>query len=439
VRIPPFQAPRPPELPPVGAEALAEPRGTAGTLAGTFRSLRNHNYRLFFFGQMISLTGTWMQTIGQAWLVLDLTHSPLALGTVTMLQFMPISLLVLFGGVFADRVPKRRVLVLTQTAAMTQAFVLAFLTWSGLIALWQIYVLAAMLGLTNALDNPTRQAFVVEMVGRDDIMNAVALNSSLFNSARLIGPALGGVIIAVVGVAAAFFINGVSFVAVIIGLLLMKPGLLHPAPRSEGGRVLGQLAEGLRYSLRTPPILLILILMAAIGTFGYNFTVVLPLLARNVLHVGSIGFGAMTSAMGVGSLVAALALATLSKASRPTLLIGATAFSILLAAVAASDWYALTLVLLVALGAASIAFTATANSTLQITAPDRLRGRVMSLYMLLFAGTTPIGGQLTGAMAERIGVRPTVAIEAALCAVGIAAALAYLAAHRAPSKAESPA
>jgi MFS family permease len=400
--------------------------------------LRNHNYRLFFFGQMISLTGTWMQTIGQAWLVLDLTHSPLALGTVTMLQFMPISLLVLFGGVFADRVPKRRVLVLTQTAAMTQAFVLAFLTWSGLIALWQIYVLAAMLGLTNALDNPTRQAFVVEMVGRDDIMNAVALNSSLFNSARLIGPALGGVIIAVVGLGTAFFVNGVSFIAVIAGLLLMRPGLLYPATRGGEGRLLEQLAEGLRYSLRTPAILLVLILMAAIGTFGYNFTVVLPLLARNVLHVGSIGFGAMTSAMGVGSLVAALALATLSKASRPTLLIGATAFSILLAAVAASDWYALTLVLLVALGAASIAFTATANSTLQITAPDHLRGRVMSLYMLLFAGTTPIGGQLTGAMAERIGVRPTVAIEAALCAVGIAAALAYLAAHRRADRPEVP-
>ncbi len=234
----------------------------------------------------------------------------------------------------------------------------------------------------------------------------------------------------------AFFINGVSFIAVIIGLLLMKPRLLYPAPRSGEGHLLEQLAEGLRYSLRTPPILLILILMAAIGTFGYNFTVVLPLLARNVLHVGSIGFGAMTSAMGVGSLVAALTLATLRKPSRRTLLIGATAFAALLAAVAASHSYVLTLVLLVALGVASISFTATANSSLQISAPDHLRGRVMSLYMLLFAGTTPIGGQLTGVMAERIGVQPTVGIEAAICAVGIAAALAYLAAHRAPARAE---
>jgi len=424
-----FRVPRPP-VPFVAAEASGQPRGAARILAGTFRSLRNHNYRLFFFGQMISLTGTWMQTIGQAWLVLDLTHSPLALGTVTMLQFLPISLLVLFGGVIADKVPKRRLLVLTQTAAMTQAFILAFLTWSGLVALWQVYVLAAMLGLTNAIDNPTRQAFVVEMVGRDDITNAVALNSSMFNSARLVGPAVGGVIIAVVGVGAAFFINGVSFIAVIIGLLLMRPGLLYPATRGGEGRLLAQLAEGLRYSLRTPAILLILILMAAIGTFGYNFTVVLPLLARNVLHVGSIGFGGMTSAMGVGSLVAALALATLRKPSRWTLFIGAMAFAILLAAVAASHWYALTLVLLVALGAASISFTATANSSLQISAPDHLRGRVMSLYMLLFAGTTPIGGELTGFMAEHIGVRPTVGIEAAICAVGIAAALAYLAAQR---------
>ena len=433
-----FRVPRPP-VPFVAAEASGQPRGAARILAGTFRSLRNHNYRLFFFGQMISLTGTWMQTIGQAWLVLDLTHSPLALGTVTMLQFLPISLLVLFGGVIADKVPKRRLLVLTQTAAMTQAFILAFLAWSGLVALWQLYVLAAMLGLTNAIDNPTRQAFVVEMVGRDDIANAVALNSSLFNGARLFGPALGGVIIAVVGVGAAFFINGVSFIAVIIGLLLMKPDLLYPATRGGEGRLLEQLAEGLRYSLRTPAILLVLILMAAIGTFGYNFTVVLPLLARNVLHVGSIGFGGMTSAMGVGSLAAALVLATLRKPSRRTLFIGATAFAILLAAVAASHWYALTLVLLVALGVASISFTATANSSLQISAPDHLRGRVMSLYMLLFAGTTPIGGELTGFMAEHIGVRPTVGIEAAICAVGIAAALAYLAAQRRTSQAHIPA
>jgi MFS family permease len=434
-----FREPRPPVLPLVAPESVAQPRGAASTLAGTFRSLQNYNYRLFFFGQMISLTGTWMQTIGQAWLVLDLTHSPLALGTVTMLQFLPISLLVLFGGVIADKVPKRRLLILTQTAAMTQAFVLAFLTWSGLIALWQIYVLATMLGLTNALDNPTRQAFVVEMVGRDDVTNAVALNSSMFNSARLIGPAVGGVIIAVVGVGAAFFINGVSFIAVIIGLLLMRPALLHPASRGGEGRLLKQLAEGLRYSLRTPSILLILILMASIGTFGYNFTVVLPLLARNVLHVGSIGFGAMTSAVGVGSLVAALALATLRKPSRRTLLVGATAFAAILAAVAASHWYALTLVLLVALGVAGISFTATANSTLQITAPDHLRGRVMSLYMLLFAGTTPIGGQITGIMAEHIGIQSTVGIEAAICALGIAAALAYLAAHRAPAHANIPA
>ncbi len=432
------QAPRP-AGPLVPTEAVGRPRVAATTFAGTFRSFQSYNYRLFFFGQIVSLTGTWMQTIGQAWLVLDLTHSPLALGTVTMLQFLPVSLLVLFGGVIADKLPKRRVLVLTQTAAMSQAFILAFLIWSGLIALWQVYVLAAMLGLTNALDNPTRQAFVVEMVGRDDIVNAVALNSSLFNSARLIGPALGGVIIAVVGVGAVFFINGVSFIAVIIGLMLMKPALFHTMPRSGDGRLLEQLAEGLRYSLRTPAILFILILMAAIGTFGYNFTVVLPLLARNVLHVGSIGFGAMTSAVGVGSLVAALALATYRKTSRRTLLLGATAFTILLAAVAASHWYALTLVLLVALGVASITFTATANSTLQMSAPDHLRGRVMSLYMLLFVGTTPIGGVLTGVVAERIGVPLTIGIEAGMCALGIAAALAYLAAHRAPARAESPA
>jgi MFS family permease len=322
------------------------PHAAARTFAAAFRSLRSYNYRLFFFGQMVSVTGTWMQTIAQAWLVLDLTDSPLALGTVTMLQFLPVSLLVLFGGVLADKMPKRRVLVVTQTAAMVQAFALAFLTWSDLIALWQIYALAATLGLTNALDNPARQAFVVEMVDSDDVVNAIALNSSLFNTARLVGPALGGVLIAVAGVGTAFFINGVSFVAVIIGLLLMKSHLLRPASRGGEGRVLGQLMEGLRYALQTPAVLFIMILMAAIGTFGYNFTVVLPLLARNVLHVGSIGFGAMTSATGVGSLVAALALATIGKTSRRTLVVGAAAYAILLAAVAGSHWFGLTLVLL---------------------------------------------------------------------------------------------
>jgi len=396
-------------------------------VAATFRSLRNYNYRLFYVGQMISLTGTWMQTIGQAWLVLDITHSPFALGTVTMLQFLPISLLVLFGGVFADRVPKRRVLVVTQTVAMTQAFALALLTWSGLIAVWQIYLLAAMLGLTNALDNPTRQAFVVELVGPKDVTNAVALNSSLFNAARLVGPALGGVAIALVGVSAAFFLNGLSFIAVITGLLLMKPELFYAAPSSGRGPVLGQLMEGLRYAVQTPAVLFILILMAAIGTFGYNFTVVLPLLARTALHVGSVRFGAMTSAMGVGSLLAALTLATLGRPSRRTLVAGAAAFSLLLAAVAASQWYLLTLALLVILGAASIAFTTTANTSLQLTAPGHLRGRVMSLYMLLFAGTTPIGGELTGLVAEHVGVRLTVLMEAGICAAGVGVALAYLA------------
>jgi len=420
----------PPDQPRAAFPEAAAPGAAARTFGSAFRSLRSYNYRLFFFGQIISLTGTWMQTIAQAWLVLDITHSPLALGTVAMLQFLPVSLLVLFGGVLADKLPKRRLLVLTQTAAMAQAFVLAFLTWSGLISLWQIYILAAMLGLTTAIDNPTRQAFVVEMVDRDEVVNAVALNSSLFNTARLVGPALGGVVIAVAGVETAFLMNGVSFIAVIIGLLLMKSSLFHPTPHGGDGHVLEQLTEGLRYSLRTPAIVFIMILMAAIGTFGYNFTVVLPLLARNVLHVGSIGFGTMTSATGVGSLMAALALATTGRASRQTLVIGAAAFAVLLAAVAASQWYGLTLVLLVALGVAGIAFTTTANSSLQLIAPPHLRGRVMSLYMLLFLGSTPIGSQVTGVMAEHIGVQLTVGIEAAICGAGVAAALAYLAAQR---------
>lgn len=430
MRIPPIRVPRQPATLPETAPGAGEP-ARSGSFAATFRSLRNYNYRLFYAGQAISLSGTWMQTIGQAWLVLDLTHSPFALGTVTMLQFLPISLLVLFGGVFADRVPKRRVLVFTQSAAMLQALALAVLTWTGVVALWHVYVLAALLGLTNALDNPTRQAFVVEMVGPEDVTNAVALNSSLFNSARLIGPAVGGVVIALVGVGTAFFLNGLSFIAVIAGLLLMKPELLRAMPPRKTGNVLEELTEGLSYAVRTPDILFILIVMAAIGTFGYNFTVVLPLLARTVLGVGSIGFGAMTSAVGIGSLLSALALAALNRSSRLVLLAGATGFTILLAAVAASTMFALTILLLVALGMASIAFTTTGNTTLQLAAPGHLRGRVMSLYMLLFAGTTPIGGEATGIMAEHIGIRLTLGIEAAICGAGIVAGLAYLAGRRA--------
>ncbi len=398
----------------------------------TFRALRNRNYRLFYIGQSISLSGTWMQTIAQAWLVLQITNSKVALGTVTMLQFLPITIFVLFAGVIADRVPKRNFILCTQALAMAQALVLAALVWSGNVELWHVYVLAFVLGLANAFEQPARQAFVVEMVGKEDLMNAVALNSGMFNGARLIGPAFGGFIIAAAGVKAAFLLNGISFVPVIAGLLMMNLKDLHTMDMRRSARMnpIGELREGLSYAFRTPSVLLIIILVAIIGTFGYNFTVMLPLVDRYVLHRSEVGLGFMTAAVGLGALISALTLASRKTASRQTIFIGGAAFSLLLAGVALSQWFIVTLFFLLILGIANTAFASTANTSLQLATPDHLRGRVMSLYMLLFAGSTPIGGYLTGFMADRLGVPTAVGIEAGLCLIGVALGLLYYFAKR---------
>jgi MFS family permease len=422
-----------PALPHTRGMAPADAAATTSVAGETFRALRNRNYRLFYTGQAISLCGTWMQTIAQAWLVLQLTNSKVALGTVTMLQFLPITIFVLFAGVIADRVPKRNFIVGTQTLAMTQAFVLAALVFSGHIQLWHLYVLASVLGLANAFEQPTRQAFVVEMVGRDDLMNAVTLNSGLFNTARLVGPAIGGFIIAAAGVKFAFLLNGISFIPVIIALLMMRTSKLYgTAGARANGRVspVAELREGLAYAFRTPAALLIVILVAIVGTFGYNFTVMLPLIDKYVLGRGAAGLGFLTAAVGLGALISALLLASRKTATKYTLFAGGAAFSVLLGAVAVSQWYFVTLLFLLLLGMANTAFAATANTSLQLATPDHLRGRVMALYMLLFAGSTPIGGYLTGWMADRVGVQAAVGIEAAVCAVGVAAGLAYYLSHR---------
>ncbi|HET8630408.1 MAG TPA: MFS transporter [Thermomicrobiales bacterium] len=402
------------------------PRSPRGAVTRTFRSLRNPNYRLYWFGQLVSLTGTWMQRIAQAWLVLQLTHSPLALGTVTTIQFTPILCLSLFGGVLADRVPKRNFLVCTQSVMAVQALIFAFLVGSGRIQLFEVYILAGVLGLANAMDNPTRQAFVIELVGKDDLPNAVALNSTLFNTSRITGPAIGGVLIAAIGLAGCFYLNAASFLAVIGGLLLMDPSKFHAGRPARRGNALRQIGEGLRYAVTTPDIALVVLLMAVLGTFGYNFTVVLPLIAQDVLHTGAAGFGALTAAMGLGSLLAALGVAYHGKATRRALLLGATGFSLLLFAVAVSHWWLATIPLLVALGLFSITFTATANTRLQLVAPSHLRGRVMSIYQLLFAGTTPFGSLIIGGLAQRSGVQVAVAEVALVCLGGVAAALVYL-------------
>lgn len=408
-------------------------RGPPGAPRGeTFRAMRHRNYRLFFIGQGISLSGTWMQTVGQAWLVLQITDSKEALGTVVMLQFLPITLLVLFGGVIADRVPKRNFIVATQTLAMAQAAALAVLVWSGYVELWHVYVLAVVLGVANAFDQPARQAFVVEMVGKEDLMNAVALNSGLFNAARLIGPAIGGVIIAALGLKMAFSINALSFLAVIAGLMMMDVSQLRSMGKKKETPInaLGEVKEGLAYALRTPAVLLIVIIGAFIGMFGFNFIVVLPLVTRYILERGSAELGFLNASLGLGALLSALALAGRRGASKSTMFGGGAFFALILAAVGVSQWFALTLLALLLLGMVNTAFTTTANTSLQLATPDHLRGRVMGIWMLLFAGSTPIGGYLTGFLAEHAGVTTAVEFNAAMCGLGVTLAFAYYVTHR---------
>jgi MFS family permease len=401
-----------------------------GGLARGFHALQVRNYRLFWIGQLISQTGSWMQTTAQAWLVLQLTQSPFALGLVTTLQFLPIMLLSLIGGVITDRWPKHRLVTITQVAALLQAAVFATLVGSGAIQLWHVYVLATIQGIITAIDNPVRQSFVVELVGREHLVNAVALNSMLFNASRIVGPALAGIIIAgasstLGGISLVLAVNTISFVAVLVGLLMMKPGEFANVPPVVAGRMGQRLLEGLAYVWHTPPVLLVMIVVAAIGTFGYNFSVVLPLLSGFVLHTDAAGFGALSAFLGFGSVVGAIATAYMRQVSVGRLMIGSAAFAILLGAVAVSTNYALSGGLLIALGFAGILFSTSANTLLQLNVPDALRGRVMSLYMLLFAGSTPIGGLLIGTLSNIIGVSETLLVCAALCLLGVGGAMLY--------------
>src|SRR6266550_3164320 len=364
-------------------------------LLRTFVALRHRNFRLFWFGQLISLIGTWMQTVGQAWLVLQLTHSAWLLGVVGALQFLPVMLLSLFGGVLADRLPKRRVLLFTQSFAMLQAVVLWILVASGHIQVWEVLVLASLLGLTNSFDMPTRQAFVVEMVGREDLPNAIALNSSVFNMARVVGPGLGGLIIAFLGIAPLFLLNTISFVPVIVGLALIRMNELHAlAKRTTTSGVtskqctLQSLREGLSYVIHTPSILLIIAVIGVISLFGINFNVILPLFATEVLHSGAMGFGLLSAAFGLGSLCSALWLAWGNrKPSVQYLLI------------------------------AALAFSANSNTALQTVTPDHLRGRVLSVYMVVFAGSVPLGNLFTGGLAHLYGAPISLIVGACLSLV----------------------
>ncbi|WP_374703928.1 MFS transporter [Saccharopolyspora kobensis] len=402
---------------------------TSDTSAGMFRSLRERNYRYYASGQVVSLTGTWMQRAAQDWLVLELSGgSPAALGVAVALQFLPTLLFTLWAGVLADRFDKRRVLIATQTALGVCGLVLGLLDVSGVAVLWHVYVLCFVLGCFAAVDAPVRQSFVVEMVGPAQLTNAVALNSMTFNLARIVGPAIAGVLITAIGTGWVFLLNGASSAAVVAGLLLMDVAALHRADRAPKER--GQLRAGVRYVLGRPDLTVVMVLVFFIGTFGMNFENTFAVMARNVFHRDADGYGLLITMLAVGTLTGAALAARRSGRGGPRmrlLLLGAAVFGALEAGAALMPSYQLFAGALVPVGIAVMTFTTTANATVQLGVDPTMRGRVMGLYMLLFMGGKPLGGLASGWLAELLGPRwpillgGLVSLVAALVGAGVLA------------------
>ena len=374
-----------------------------------FRSLANRNYRLFAGGQLVSLTGTWMQNVAQDWLVLDLTNkSGTALGITTALQFLPMLLFGLYGGVVADRHNKRRVMILTQSVQGLLALSLGVLVVTGLVQVWMVFGFAFALGMTTVFDLPARQAFVVEMVGPKDVTNAVGLNSATFNSARIVGPAIAGLMIARGGTPPVFFLNAVSYLAVIYGLSRMNEDELFPGRRVE--RAKGQLRAGLRYVAGRKDLLLPIVLIGFIGMLGLNFQITLALMARNEFGRGAESYGTLSALLAAGSLGGALLTARRTRPTQRVLLGSAIAFGVLETALGFMPNIVLFSILLVPTGFAVISFTSTALSTVQLGAGEAMRGRVLALYALVFVGGTPIGAPLIGSLGEHVGPRSTLVV-----------------------------
>ncbi|WP_307795213.1 MFS transporter [Actinacidiphila acididurans] len=370
---------------------------------GTFSSLRFRNYRLFATGAVISNTGTWMSRIAQDWLVLSITGSSFAVGITTALQFLPMLLFGLYGGVIADRYPKRQILLFTQAALGLLGLTLAGLTLGGVVQVWHVYAIAFLLGMVTVVDNPTRQTFVVEMVGPASVRNAVSLNSANFQAARLVGPAIAGVLITAVGSGWAFLINGLSFLAPLTGLLLMRTSELHRIERVPRGK--GQLREGLHYVAGKPELIWPIVLVGFIGTFGFNFPIWLSAFVNKVFHSGAGTYGLLNTLMAAGSLIGALLAARRSRTRLRVLAGGALLFGVLEAAAGLAPAFWLFAVLLVPIGIFGLTFNTTANATVQLASDPIMRGRVMSLYMMVFVGGTPIGGPLMGWVTDTFGAR----------------------------------
>jgi MFS family permease len=405
------------------------------TLAATFRSLRVRNFRLFVFGQVVSATGTWMQGVAAPWLVLNLTGSGVALGIDTALQFLPILLVGAWGGLIADRFDNRRVLILAQVAFAVPAFALWILDATHVVQVWMVYGLSFLSGLVTAVDMPTRQSFYLEMVGRDDLTNAMSLTTATFTGMRMIGPVLAGILIPVVGTAPVFLINGISYVAVVVALLAMRPAELHARPRAL--RAPGQIREGIRYVWRTPALRLPMLIMLAVFLFAFNFTVLLPLLAVRDLSGGAGTFGSLLALFGVGSLAGSLFMA--SRATQPNprrLSVLAVVLGVLSVALARAPSLPVAWLIMAPLGFAGIAFAITGNSTLQLASAADRRGRVMSLYTVVFLGSTPIGGPIAGWVGEHLGARVGLAAGGAVAVATGVIALVVLVGARPPSGAE---
>ncbi|WP_328901510.1 MULTISPECIES: MFS transporter [unclassified Streptomyces] len=396
-----------------GADSAPAPTSThESKTGGTFSSLKIRNYRLFATGAVISNTGTWMSRITQDWLVLSLTGSAAAVGITTALQFLPMLLFGLYGGVIADRLPKRKLLLVSQAALGACGVVLAVLTLSGVVQVWHVYLIAFLLGMVTVVDNPARQAFVSEMVGPAQLRNAVSLNSANFQSARLVGPAVAGVLITTVGSGWAFMFNGLSFLAPLVGLMMMRTSELHKSvvvPRAKG-----QLREGLRYVSGRPELIWPIVLVGFVGTFGFNFPIWLTAFADEIFHGGAGMYSFFNILMAAGSLAGAL-LAARRRASRLRMLVAAgTAFGLLeiIAALAPNVW--IFAVLLVPIGMIGLTTNISANTSVQMASDPAMRGRVMSLYMMVFAGGTPVGAPIVGWISDAYGARTGMVVGGAL-------------------------
>jgi len=393
-------------------------------------AMRHRNYRLFFAGQGLSLIGTWMMTVAQSWLVLELTGDPLLLGIVAAVQWMPVLVLGLFGGLVADALPKRRTMLGTQGFAALLSLTMSILVLTHTVAVWHVMVIAFLLGLRNAVDLPTRQSFAVEMVGRQDVGNAVALNSAMFNGARVIGPAVAGITIGALGIGVAFLIDAISYLAVIFALLAMRDDDLHTRPGMQRPTTVGaaveNLKEGLRYVRHTRNVILPILTVGLVSTVGMNFTVVIPPFVQEVLRGDATAYGFLMAATGVGSITSALTIAFSGRTMPLVIGLGGATLGLAEVALGSTSVFPIALAAMFLAGIGSIAMAATANTLVQLTVPDHLRGRVMSVYTTVFAGSTPIGGLVTGAVASSLGAATAIVLGGAASIATGAVAMASI-------------